>query len=177
MLCYYFSNQYAKVLACLQACSQSSCFRLIEMVGIKSRTSYCQIWYNWCHYWHQGNGGPSKIYSPIIIPNAFASGSSTIIGNTSNKHTEPSFVYSDASEIGLIMVVVTYDDIPLELCLEEHLSLKTVADTSWVSAKVKLGMVQTPMFAPIFFGQKTIVSSVHQPDFEDQLGGISPVHH
>ncbi len=30
------------------------------------------------------------IYSPIIISNAFTSGSSAIIGNSSNKHTEPS---------------------------------------------------------------------------------------
>ncbi len=75
-------------------------------------------------------GALQTIYSPIIIPNAFASGSSAIIGNTSNKHTEPSFIYSDASDIGSIMVVVTYDDIPLELRPEEHLSLRTVADTS-----------------------------------------------
>jgi hypothetical protein len=47
--------------------------------------------------------------------------------------------------IGLIMVVVTYDDIPLKLRPEEHLSLRTVADTSWASAKVKLGMVQSPI--------------------------------
>jgi hypothetical protein len=105
------------------------------------------------------------------------SGSSAIINDTSNKQTEPSFIYSDASDIGLIMVVVTYDDIPSELHLEEHLSSRTVADTSWASAKAKLGMVQSPMFAPIFFGQKTIVSSVHNPDFEDHLGGISPAHH
>ncbi len=39
------------------------------------------------------------IYSPIIIPNAFVSGSSAIIGNTSNTHTEPSFVYSDATDM------------------------------------------------------------------------------
>jgi hypothetical protein len=86
-------------------------------------------------------GDLQTIYSPIIFPNAFTSGSSAIIGNTSDKHTEPSFVYSDVSDMGLIMVVLTYDDIPLELCPEEHLSSRTVADTSWASAKVKLGMV------------------------------------
>ncbi len=122
-------------------------------------------------------GDLQTIYSPIIIPNAFTSGSSAIIGNTSDKHTEPSFVYSDASDMGLIMVVLTYDDIPLELRPEEHLSLRTVADNSWASTKVKLGMVQLPMFAPIFFGKKTIVSSVHDPNFEDQLAGISPAQH
>ncbi len=112
-------------------------------------------------------GDLQMIYSPIIILNAFVSGSSAIICNTSNEHTEPSFVYSDASDIGSIMVIVTYDDIPLELCPEEHLSSRIVADTSWASAKVKVGMVQLPMLAPIFFGQKTVVSSVRDPDFED----------
>jgi hypothetical protein len=121
-------------------------------------------------------GDLQTIYSPIIIPNALLSGSSTIIGNTSNKHTEPSFVYSDASDIGSIMVDVTYDDIPSELRPEENLSLRTVADTSWASAKIKLGMVQSLMFAPIFFRQKTVVSSVHNPNFEDQWGRISPAH-
>ena len=75
------------------------------------------------------------------------------------------------------MVILTYDDIALELRPEEHLSSRTVADTSWASNKVKLGMVQLPMFAPIFFGQKTVVSSVRDPNFEDQFGGISPAHH
>jgi hypothetical protein len=98
-------------------------------------------------------GDLQTIYSPIIISNAFVSGSSAIIGNTSNKHTEPSFVYSDASDMGSIMIVVTYDDIPLEVRPEEHLSLRTVADTSWASAKVKLGMLQSPMLAPIFLGR------------------------
>ncbi len=64
MLCYYFSNRYAKVLACLQTCSQSSCFGLVEMVRTRSRTSYCQIWYDWCHYWHQQNGWPSNHLQP-----------------------------------------------------------------------------------------------------------------
>jgi hypothetical protein len=47
-------------------------------------------------------GDLQTIYSPIIIPNAFASGSSTIIGNTSNKHTEPSFVYSEFIQMRVI---------------------------------------------------------------------------
>jgi hypothetical protein len=45
-------------------------------------------------------GHLQTIYSPIIIPNAFASECSAIIGNTSNKHTEPSFIYSDANDMG-----------------------------------------------------------------------------
>jgi hypothetical protein len=33
------------------------------------------------------------------------------------------------------------------------------------------------MVAPLFFGQKTVESSVHDSDFEDQLRNISPIHH
>jgi hypothetical protein len=69
------------------------------------------------------------IYSPIIIPNAFPSGASAIINNSSNRHMEPTFVYADASDIGLIMVIVTYINIPLELCPEEHLSVRIASDT------------------------------------------------
>ncbi len=96
-----------------------------------------------------------KIYSPIVIPNAFSSGNDAIIGNSSDLHTEQAFVYRDASDIGLIMTVSTYNDIPLDLHPEEHLSLRIVAEMSWVRAKVKLGVVYLPMVAPFIFGQKT----------------------
>ncbi len=82
----------------------------------------------------------------------------------------------DASDIGSIMVVMTYDDIPFELRPGEPLSSRFIADTSWAAAKVKLGMVQLPMFAPIFFGQKTIECSMHDADFEDKMAEISPLH-
>jgi hypothetical protein len=108
--------------------------------------------------------------------NAFSSGNAAIIGNNSDVHTEPAFVYTDASNIGSIMSVATYDDIPLDLRPEEHLSSRIVAEMSWASAKVKLGVVYLPMVSPLFFGQKTIESSVHDPDFEDQLRAISPIH-
>jgi hypothetical protein len=122
-------------------------------------------------------GDLKTIFSPIIIPNAFNNGKySAIIGNSSNKHTEPSFVYTDASDIGSIMVVMTYDDIPSELCPGEPLSSRFIADTSWAGTKVKLGMVQLLMFAPLFFGQKTVKSSVHDADFEDKMAEISPLH-
>jgi hypothetical protein len=110
-------------------------------------------------------GDLQTIFSPIIIPNASNNGKySAIIGNRSNKHTEPSFVYTEASDIGSIMVVMTYDNIPSKLCPGEPLSSRFIADTSWAGAKVKLGMVQSPMFAPLFFGQKTVESSVHDAD-------------
>ncbi len=73
--------------------------------------------------------------------------------------------------------MATYTDIPLNLRPEEHLSSRIVAETAWASAKVELGVVSMPMVAPLFFGQKTVESSVHDSDFEDQLRYISPTHH
>jgi hypothetical protein len=92
-------------------------------------------------------------------------------------HTEPAFNYTDASNIGSIMTVATYDDNPLDLCLEEHLSSRIVAETAWASAKVELGMVYLPMVTPLFFRQKTVKSSVHNSEFENQLRAISPKHY
>ena len=107
---------------------------------------------------------------------AFASESLAIIGNHSNKHAKPSFIYTDVSDIGSAMVACTYDDIHLELRPEEHLSPRTIADTCWANAKVKLGMVQFPMVPPIFFQQKSVTCSIHDADFDNQLGEISPIH-
>ena len=63
-------------------------------------------------------GDIETIYSPIIVHNAFASGSSAIIGNHSNKNTKPSFIYTNLSDIGSTMtkVICTYNDIHLEFC-------------------------------------------------------------
>jgi hypothetical protein len=122
-------------------------------------------------------GDIQMIYSPIVIPNAFASGNAAIIGNSSNVHTEPAFIYTDACDIGSILTVATYNNIPSDLHPEEHLSPRIVAETAWASAKVELGVVYLPMVAPLFFGQKTVKSSVHDSDFEDQLRDISPTHH
>jgi hypothetical protein len=122
-------------------------------------------------------GDLQTIFSPIIIPNAFNNCKyAAIIGNTSNKHNEPLFIYTDASDIGSIMVVMTYDNIPSKLRPGEPLSSRFFADTSWAGTKVKLGMVQSPMFAPLFFGQNTIKSSVHNADFDDKMAEISPLH-
>ena len=122
-------------------------------------------------------GDIQTIYSPIVIPNAFASGNAAIIGNSSDLHTEPAFIYTDAGDIGSILTMATYTDIALNLRPEEHLSSRIVAETAWASAKVELGVVSMPMVAPLFFGQKTVESSVHDSDFEDQLRYISPTHH
>jgi hypothetical protein len=122
-------------------------------------------------------GDIQVLYIPIIIPNALASGSSVIIGNSKNNSNELAFIYSDASDIGSVMVVMTYEDIPSELCPEEYLSSRILAETSWAGAKVKLGMVQAPMFAPIFFGQKAIGASIHDVDFKEKMKEISPIHH
>ena len=60
-------------------------------------------------------GDIQTIYSHLVIPNAFTSGNAAIIGNRSNVHTEPTFIYTDASDIGSILTVATYDNIPSDL--------------------------------------------------------------
>ncbi len=113
----------------------------------------------------------------VTFRNAFNNGEhSAIIGNSSNKNNEPAFIYTDASDIGSIMVIMTYDDIPSELRPGEPLLPRFIADTCWAAAKVKLGMVQSLMFAPIFFGQKAVETSVHDADFKDKMAEISPLH-
>jgi hypothetical protein len=49
--------------------------------------------------------------------------------------------------------MVTYDNIPLDLRPEEHLSLRIIAETAWVSAKVKLGVVHLSMVASPFWAE------------------------
>jgi len=39
---------------------------------------------------------------------------------------------------------------------------------------VELGAVSMPMVAQLFFGQKTVESSVHNNDFKDQLRYLPP---
>ncbi len=99
-------------------------------------------------------GDFQTVYSPITIPNVFFSGNSAIISNSSDVHIEPTFVYTDARDIGSIMTVATYNNISLDLCPEEHLSSRNVAETAWASAKVKLDVVHLSMVAPLFGGRR-----------------------
>ena len=99
-------------------------------------------------------GDLKPIYGPIVIPNAFSSCNAAINGNSSGMHTEPVFVYTDASNIGLIMTVATYDDIPLDCIPEKYFSSRIVVEASWASAKVKLGMVYFPIVALLFLGRR-----------------------
>jgi hypothetical protein len=101
-------------------------------------------------------GDLQTIYSPIVIHNTFSSGNAAIIGNSIDVHTKPAFIYTDASNISLIMTMATYDIIPSDLRPEEHLSSRIVAETSWASAKVKLGVVYVPMVAPLFLGRRPL---------------------
>jgi hypothetical protein len=66
-------------------------------------------------------GDLQTIYRPIVIPNAFSSGNAAIIGNSSDMHTEPAFVYTDTSDIGSIMTAATYNNILSDLHPDELL--------------------------------------------------------
>ena len=47
-------------------------------------------------------GDIETMYGPILIPNAFASGNSAIIGNQNDKRSKPSFIYLDTPSNQLI---------------------------------------------------------------------------
>jgi hypothetical protein len=125
-------------------------------------------------------GDVQYLYMPIIIPKAFGTtnenASAAIIGNLSNAHSEPSFIYTDSSDLGSAFVIETLSSIPKEIRPEEALSDNFLKDASWAKATVPIGMATFPTTTPIFFGQKTFKGSIHDEDFEDNMEEISPIH-
>ncbi len=125
-------------------------------------------------------GDVQYLYKPTIIPKAFGTtddnASSAIIGNISDAHSKPCFVYMDSSKLGSAFVIKTYSSIPVEICPEEALAEKFLADTSWAKTVVPIGMATFPTVAPIFFGQKVFEGSIHDQDFEDSMEEISPTN-
>ena len=125
-------------------------------------------------------GDVQYLYMPIIIPKAFGTtnenASAAIIGNLSNAHSEPSFIYTDSSDLGSAFVIETLSSIPEEIRPEEALWDNFLTDTSWAKATMPIGMATFPTTAPIFFGQKTFEGSIHDEDFEDNMEEISPIH-
>jgi hypothetical protein len=117
---------------------------------------------------------------PIIIPKAFGTtdknASVAIIGNMSDAHSEPSFIYPDSSEFGSAFIIETFSSIPEEIHPEVALPDKFLANTSWSKAMVPIGMATFPTSVPIFFGQKTFEGSIHDADFKDNMEEISSIH-
>ena len=65
---------------------------------------------------------------------------------------------------------------PNEIHPDKTLPSKFFRGTSWESATAELGLTHFPMIAPILFGMSTVEASIHDDDFEDKVGAMSPKH-
>ena len=120
-------------------------------------------------------GDITHLFMPIIVKKALGE-ASVILGNSSDTSNEPSFVFIDTSDFGFTTVVEKYSDIPAEIRPEEPLPSKFFRSTSFESATTDLGITRFPMLAPILFGMGAVEASVHDTDFEDKVGALSPKH-
>ena len=120
-------------------------------------------------------GDITHLIMPTIVKKALGE-ASVILGNSSDTSNEPSFVFIDTSDFGFTTVVEKYSDIPSEIRPEEPLPTKFFRSTSWESATADLGITRFPMLAPILFGMGAVEASVHDTDFEDKVGALSPKH-
>ena len=73
-------------------------------------------------------------------------------------------------------MIETYANIPNKICPDKPLPSKFLQGTSWESATAELGLTRFPMIAPILFGMSTVEASIHDDDFEDKVGTMSPKH-
>jgi hypothetical protein len=114
----------------------------------------------------------------IIVPKAFSgkADASAIIGNVLGTHSEPLFIFTNASDIGSATVIETFANVPGKICPKESLQPRFLFDTAWAKAMVPVGMVVFPTIAPIFFGQTPIQGCIQDTDFEEKMESISPIH-
>ena len=120
-------------------------------------------------------GDITHLIMPTIVTNALGE-SSVILGNNCDVSNKPSLVYIDTSDFGFITVIEKYSDIPNEIRPEEPLPSKFFRGTSWESATAELGLTRFPMVVPILFGMSKVEASVHDDDFEEKIGVMSPKH-
>ena len=120
-------------------------------------------------------GDITHLIMPTIVTNALDE-SSVILGNNYDVSNEPSLVYIDTSDFGFITVIEKFSDIPSEIRPEEPLPSKFFRGTSWESATAELGLTRFPMVVPILFGMSTVEASIHDDDFEEKIGEMSPKH-
>jgi hypothetical protein len=69
-------------------------------------------------------GGLQSLFMSKIVPRAFSDDGAAIIGNSTDLHSEPSFVFTDTSNLGSVVVIENFSDIPNEVRPQEHLSSK-----------------------------------------------------
>ena len=120
-------------------------------------------------------GDIAHLIMPTIVTNALGE-SLVILGNNFDASNEPSLVFIDTSDFGFITVIEKYSDIPNKICPEEPLPSKFFRRMSWESATAQLGLTRFPMVVPILFGMSAVEASIHDDDFEEKLGTMSPKH-
>ena len=120
-------------------------------------------------------GDIAYLIMPTIVPNALGE-ASAILGNNFDASNEPSLVFIDTSDFGFSTVIEKYSDIPNKIRPEEPLPSKFFRGTSWESATAELGLTRFPMVVPILFGMNAVEASIHDDDFEEKLGMMSPKH-
>jgi hypothetical protein len=121
-------------------------------------------------------GDLQSLFMPRIVPQSFSDDGVAIIGNSTDLHSKPSFVFTDTSNLSFVFVIEDFSNIPNKVHPQEHLFSKFLKSTSWDKAKVPLGLALIPIIAPIFFGQKHIEISFHDANFEDKLESFSQTH-
>ena len=92
----------------------------------------------------------------------------TIVGNSSQWKSNPSFSYVDATNVGSIILIEKLENIPLKIRPSESLPKPYVASTTW-SESNNIAVCLVPVLALIFFGQKSIEGSVFDDDFLDKM--------
>jgi len=120
-------------------------------------------------------GDITYLIMPTVVPNALGE-TSAILGNNCDVINEPSLVFIDTSDFGFSTVIEKYAVILNEIHPDEPLPSKFLRGTSWESATAELGLTRFPMIAPILFGMSTVEASIHDDDFEDRVGTMSPKH-
>jgi hypothetical protein len=60
-------------------------------------------------------GDLQSLFMPKIVPQAFSDEGAAIIGNSTDLHSEPSFVFTDTSDVGSVVVIEKISDIPNEV--------------------------------------------------------------
>ena len=120
-------------------------------------------------------GDITHLIRPTIVPNALGE-SLAILGNNIDASNKPYLVFIDTLDFGFITVIEKYSNIPNEIRPKKPLPSKFFHGTSWESATAELGLTCFPMVVPILFGMSAVEVSVHDDDFKEKLGTMSPKH-
>jgi hypothetical protein len=67
-------------------------------------------------------GDLQSLFMPKIVPQAFSDNGAAIINNSTDLHSKPFFVFTDTSDLGSVVVIEIFSNVPNKVCPQEHLS-------------------------------------------------------